>query len=229
MHGDVIWADWQSAGRGAYGNSWHTPPGAALLWSVLWQLPPTLAARLEPFDLTRAAAYGLVSALQDAYPGLDLSIKWPNDILIESNKLAGILIETLWSGGQLERSIVGIGLNLYECPALTGTPIARHPTCLADHISLPNDESTRLALLHSLLDGIGWGFNALTSGSAHRLRTLYDNKLYRLGQLTRFRCAPDDAVREAVVSGTKPAGELMLQFPEGSQAFFEQKTLQWLE
>jgi BirA family biotin operon repressor/biotin-[acetyl-CoA-carboxylase] ligase len=184
---------------------------------------------MEPFDLTRAAAYGVVSALQEVYPALDFSIKWPNDILIGPCKLAGILIETLWSGGRLERAIVGVGLNVYDRPVLTGVPAARHPTCLADHVSLPNDEPTRLALLNRLLDGLSWGFSTLATGSVHRLRMLYDGKLYRLGQLTTFRIASDEAVCSAVVSGTQPAGELILRFAEGTQVFFEQKSLQWLD
>jgi BirA family transcriptional regulator, biotin operon repressor / biotin---[acetyl-CoA-carboxylase] ligase len=102
--GVVAFADEQTAGRGRLGRSWIAAPGAALLVSVLLRpaLPPerrhlvTLAAAVAAADAVRAVA------------GFDARVKWPNDLVVDDRKLAGILAEADGGGAV----IVGMGLNL---------------------------------------------------------------------------------------------------------------------
>jgi BirA family biotin operon repressor/biotin-[acetyl-CoA-carboxylase] ligase len=95
-HGTLVTAEAQSAGRGRQGRRWVAPPGEALLCSVLVRDPPRL--------LPLAAG---VAVAEVAGPGARL--KWPNDVLIDSRKVAGILVE----GRVQERwAVVGIGLNV---------------------------------------------------------------------------------------------------------------------
>ncbi len=102
--GVVAVADEQTAGRGRLGRSWVATPGAALLVSVLLRpdLPPerrhlvTLAAAVAAADAVRAVG------------GFDARVKWPNDLVVDDRKLAGILAEADGSGAV----IVGMGLNL---------------------------------------------------------------------------------------------------------------------
>jgi BirA family biotin operon repressor/biotin-[acetyl-CoA-carboxylase] ligase len=99
--GVVAVADEQSAGRGRLGRSWIAPPGAALLVSVL--VRPAVA--LERMHLvTLAAALAALDALPDAGAG----VKWPNDVVIDDRKLAGILAEADGAGAV----VVGMGLNV---------------------------------------------------------------------------------------------------------------------
>jgi BirA family biotin operon repressor/biotin-[acetyl-CoA-carboxylase] ligase len=95
-HGTLISAGQQTAGRGRQGRTWSAPPGRALLCSLLLRDPP----RLLP--LAAGAAVAEVA-------GAGALIKWPNDILVDGRKVAGILVE----GRPQERwAVLGIGLNV---------------------------------------------------------------------------------------------------------------------
>lgn len=102
--GIVVLAREQTAGRGQYGRRWHAPPGTSVLLSVLLFPPPWLR---RPALLTAWAAVSVCETIQQA-TGLQGMIKWPNDVLIQGKKVAGILIE------QGRGTVVGIGLNLNQ-------------------------------------------------------------------------------------------------------------------
>lgn len=104
----VVVADHQTAGRGRFGRRWHDEPGASLLVSIL------LRPRLEPSRLpllSYAAAVALAEALQAA-AGLAGRLKWPNDVLVDGRKIAGILLESRI--GPVPAVVVGIGVNVAQ-------------------------------------------------------------------------------------------------------------------
>jgi BirA family transcriptional regulator, biotin operon repressor / biotin---[acetyl-CoA-carboxylase] ligase len=95
-HGTVVSAAEQTAGRGRQGRTWSAPPGRALLVSVVLRDPPTL--------LPLAAALAVAEIAGD-----DARIKWPNDVLVDGRKIAGILAEGRPQDGW---AVLGIGLNV---------------------------------------------------------------------------------------------------------------------
>jgi BirA family transcriptional regulator, biotin operon repressor / biotin---[acetyl-CoA-carboxylase] ligase len=100
-HGTLVTATEQTAGRGRQGRTWTAPPGRGLLCSVLIRDPPLL--------LPLAAGAAAADAVGAAPGGRVAQIKWPNDILLDGGKVAGILVE----GRPRERwAIVGIGMNV---------------------------------------------------------------------------------------------------------------------
>jgi BirA family biotin operon repressor/biotin-[acetyl-CoA-carboxylase] ligase len=101
--GTVVVAEQQTAGRGRQGRTWSSPRGRSLTLSVLFRSRPHELALLP-----LAAALAVCEACEQVAPVRCL-IKWPNDVLIEGRKAAGILIE---SRPQEEWSVVGIGLNV---------------------------------------------------------------------------------------------------------------------
>lgn len=108
-------ADRQSAGRGRAGRPWHTTPSMSLTFSLAWRFGRPLQALL---GLPLAVGVALAEALQVF--GVQARLKWPNDILRDGAKLAGILIETAAEGGRGDATwaVVGIGLNLGLPPGL---------------------------------------------------------------------------------------------------------------
>ncbi len=110
-HLSIVVADEQTAGRGRAGRRWYTPAGAALAVSVV--VRPQAGAAGEDFSL-RLSGLGAVSvclALREAY-GLPAAVKWPNDVLLEGHKVAGVLVETAWVGDRWAYAVVGMGLNV---------------------------------------------------------------------------------------------------------------------
>lgn len=102
VDGTVFLAGFQTAGRGARGRSWQSPPGGSLLMSVVLRPehgPPVTA-------LTSLGVLALVEGLRTA-TGLETQIKWPNDAVIRDRKVGGILVEMVENA-----VIVGIGANL---------------------------------------------------------------------------------------------------------------------
>lgn len=97
----------QSAGRGRQGREWIAPPGTALLASVLMRRSPAVASGI-PF----AAGLALVDVLAAEYR-VAAGLKWPNDVLVDGRKLAGILCEVEPAGGAEHIAVaLGLGVNL---------------------------------------------------------------------------------------------------------------------
>ncbi|MBV6450116.1 MAG: Bifunctional ligase/repressor BirA [Anaerolineales bacterium] len=124
----IIVADEQTMGRGRMDRPWFTPPGTALAFSLI--LRPTLTEKPHLSRLVGLAALSIVKPLQ-AF-GLSPQIKWPNDILLDQRKVAGVLIELVWSGEDVVCVVIGVGINVSK-RAVPGTDILRFPgTSLED-------------------------------------------------------------------------------------------------
>ena len=108
--GDIIWADFQTAGRGQRGHTWESRAGENLTFSAL--LEPTFLPVSEQFVLLEAVALSLRDFFEGE--GVESAVKWTNDIYVGDRKAVGILIEHSYSGGKLARTIVGIGINVNQ-------------------------------------------------------------------------------------------------------------------
>ena len=113
--GLVLIADLQTAGRGRRGRRWTAPPGTSLMMSVLFRPPPGPLPPSRAALVTMAVALAAIDAC-DRVSGVRPSLKWPNDLVIagagpRDRKLAGILAESISTGGELTALVVGMGLN----------------------------------------------------------------------------------------------------------------------
>ncbi|MGE5249932.1 MAG: biotin--[acetyl-CoA-carboxylase] ligase [Bacteroidota bacterium] len=104
----VVVADEQTAGRGREGRKWFTPPGSALAFSLLMR--PTEQEQPYLSRVVGLAALSAAGALRSY--SLPVEIKWPNDLLVAGRKIAGILIESVWSGEAVDCTVIGVGLNV---------------------------------------------------------------------------------------------------------------------
>jgi BirA family biotin operon repressor/biotin-[acetyl-CoA-carboxylase] ligase len=167
--GTVLVAERQNAGRGRLGRPWITEPGAALTFSVLLRpvLVPAAARSWLPLLTGVAVAAGI-----RAQTGLDVGLKWPNDVVAAGGdgpaglgKLAGILAEL--SGDAV---VIGIGLNVASTPALVGAsaPGGGRPTGLAPAslASIGAAGVGRAALLTAILRQLEHWYLRWTGGSA---------------------------------------------------------------
>ncbi len=102
----LVVADEQTAGRGRLKRKWFTPKGTALALSLI--VRPSGRAPLS--RTVGLAALSITDSL--TRQGLAPQIKWPNDILLNGRKAAGILIETVWSGADVDSLVIGMGVNV---------------------------------------------------------------------------------------------------------------------
>jgi BirA family transcriptional regulator, biotin operon repressor / biotin---[acetyl-CoA-carboxylase] ligase len=108
----LVIADEQTQGRGRLNRKWFTPKGSGLAFSLI--LRPSARAALRPY-LSRTVGLAALS-IAESCSGLGLAprIKWPNDILLNGKKTAGILIETVWSGDDVDSLVIGMGINVHK-------------------------------------------------------------------------------------------------------------------
>ncbi|MCC7282026.1 MAG: biotin--[acetyl-CoA-carboxylase] ligase [Acetobacteraceae bacterium] len=141
--GSALLADTQLAGRGRQGRAWHSPAGNLHL-SVI--LRPACAA-------AAAGQIGLVAAIAvaDLLAGLGIAarLKWPNDVLVDGAKIAGILVESALDEAAVAWVVVGIGLNVLSHPADAGQP-ATSLAAIAGRDRLPAVPAIAGALLGDL-------------------------------------------------------------------------------
>ena len=126
--GTVIVAEMQQAGRGRRGRVWQSPFGANLYYSYFWRLDDGLQAAMGVSIAVGLAVYDTIKALYD----IELELKWPNDIYLNKQKLAGVLVEL---DGQPQgpcQLVLGIGINL-QMPQSFSQHIDQAWTDLSQH------------------------------------------------------------------------------------------------
>lgn len=109
--GSVYATHVQTQGRGQTGNKWLTRHRQNLTFSVVYE--PTFLAATEQFYLNMAVCLAISNFLCNEY-GINAQVKWPNDIYVDYDKIAGILIENTLRGMHLSHTIIGIGLNVNQ-------------------------------------------------------------------------------------------------------------------
>ena len=167
--GTIVIADAQTAGRGRHGRAWFSPPGSGLYVSIVLRPSDARAdSRRATSLLTLAAGLALAEAVEAA-TGLRADIKWPNDLLVERRKLAGILAES--ASSDLGRIVLGYGLNV---SARAYPPeLADRATSLETELGRPIDRAvvcveTLAAVSARYRDLIAGRFDAILDGWRRR-------------------------------------------------------------
>lgn len=186
-------ADEQTAGRGQHGRTWTASPRSSVLLSVV--LPNCIE---RPAILTALAAV-CASEVVHSLTGIQPRIKWPNDVLLNDRKVAGILIERAGTGP----FVIGIGLNVRQSMeefSLSGLPDAT--SLLVAGANVRTDEVARLLLL--LLDK---EFRQLQTQGASRIESAWVDRLGLAGREVRAECA--STVLEGRIIGIGFAGVVL--------------------
>ena len=205
VEGDWLIAQAQEAGRGRQGREWRSLRGN-FFGSTLVQLQP---GDPPAPTLSLAAGLALIEAVDAAVPGLPLMLKWPNDLLLLGDKLAGILLER--SG---ERIVVGFGVNLAAAPHLEDRKAASLEGAIAPPAFAPllaASFARLLALWRSSAPGAiarAWQMRAHQSGVFLTVHTAADERIS--GRFDGIE--PDGALRLRTARGvqTVRAGDVTL-------------------
>ena len=203
--GDVVWADFQTAGRGQRGHEWHSRKGENLTFSVV--LEPTFVPIAEQFSVSEVVALSLVDMLSEY--DIEAKIKWTNDIYVDDRKLVGILIEHSLSSATLRRTIIGIGINVNQTEFDPSLP---NPVSMAQ---LLGRELIAEEVLHCFLKHLQCNYEALRDGAKISLHDRYNALLYRKNELHTY-ALPSGERFSAKIVGTAPSGALRLEDKEGN-------------
>ena len=205
--GTVVWTKRQTAGRGRQGRQWQSPQGN-LYCSILVrpEMPAGAAAQLS-----FVAALALGQGLSDLLPGgVDMRYKWPNDLLLDGRKAAGILLESSGAAdGGLDWLVIGAGLNVAHYPEITdGYPATSLREAGATPVALQD-------ILGRFIAGFAhwrarWQNEGLTA-----VRAAWLERAARLGEDIAVRL-PDGPLNGRF-SGLDEGGALLLDLPDGSR------------
>lgn len=196
-------ADFQSHGRGRQGRTWLASPGMGLLVSILLRQdgPP------RPWRSTALASVALAEALEQVVPSVRAEIKWPNDLLIDGRKVAGILAESTFDGTR-HAVIVGIGVNTSMADGdrqMLGTRAISVWEASGAHT--PPDRSALLAALIQRMD-------IWLEQPEQEVQSRWQARLWGRGQRVHIRDGETES--EVVVLGVRADGALMVRDQDGS-------------
>jgi BirA family biotin operon repressor/biotin-[acetyl-CoA-carboxylase] ligase len=195
--GTVVHADEQTAGRGRFSRHWSSPAGNLYLSIVLrFELPP-----IRIVEIGFVAALAVADAVDAMLPRtMRATLKWPNDVLVQNGKIAGILLEN--TGGAL---ILGIGLNVLQAP----TGVSYQASTIVGCGGLATVDGTRTRLLAALSDWLTvWrqdGFAAI--------RAAWLARAHPIGAPLSVHVA--DRYVSGRFAGLDEDGALLLDTPEG--------------
>lgn len=202
--GDVVWADFQTAGRGQRGHVWHSHKGENLTFSAV--LEPSFVAIAEQFSVSEVVALSLVDMLAEY--GIEAKIKWTNDIYVGDKKLVGILIEHSLASATLRRTIVGVGINVNQTEFDSSIP---NPVSMAQ---LLGKQLNAEEVLKCFLTHLQRNYESLREGAKTELHERYNSLLYRKNEIHTYALPSGERFRGAI-RGTKPSGALAIEAESG--------------
>lgn len=208
--GSVLAVEWQTAGRGRRGRTWHSGLGDALTFSVLWRFDGGLAALS---GLSLAVGVAMMRALRELGVA-GAGLKWPNDVLLDEGKLAGILIEA--QGDMLGPSavVIGIGINL-EVPESLRERVEQKVSDLSAHPAVRSERNQVLAVSLRHLAAVLRGFG---KGGFAPLRDEWERHHVHQGRSVRL-LLPDGTQVSGTAGGVTDEGVLRLLGDGGERLF----------
>ena len=217
--GTVVTAETQTGGRGRLGREWRSPEGG-LWFSIL--LRPALPPEHRPL-LTVLAAVALV----DAFAGhldLDPSIRWPNDLLLEGRKVAGILVEVRDGPNTSGAAVVGVGCNVVAVPEGLDPAMAAATTSLQEACGRPID---RTDLLRAILAAFDARYDALLRGEIASLDRDWSRRSGVVGR--RVRVTRGDESIVGVATGVGALAGVTVALDDGSSTVLRSEHITRLE
>ena len=231
----TIRTDFQTAGRGQAGNSWESEKGKNLLFSTLLRYPEVEAANQWRLSMLVAVAVreAITSILSPLASRLSpITIKWPNDIYYNDQKLVGILIENTLSGRHIAYTIAGVGINVNQTQWLSNAP---NPVSMRQ---ITGEEYDIENLLNAFLEAI----QRWETASTEQLREEYIKHLYRRTGLYPYlerevSVAPTNIQLSAQVADgvflaqwvdITPQGEWVLRLKSGEEKRYHFKQVRFI-
>jgi BirA family biotin operon repressor/biotin-[acetyl-CoA-carboxylase] ligase len=207
--GCLVVADQQTQARGRLGRRWVTNPGAALAFSLILHPTPNEQAKISFFSPLGALA--ICQALE-SIPGLAVLIKWPNDVLIQRKKTAGILVEAAWLGDRIQSLVIGIGINIAPAAVPPAGEILFPATSVEEAAGIKID---RLDLLRAILQGIFYWRAKINEDAFH---AAWEQRLAFKGEWVKVEEASGSDGHAPIigqVTGLDEVGNLILHTSSG--------------
>ncbi len=210
--GALVLADHQTEGRGRWGRSWLDEPGASLMFSIV--LRPRLDGARAGI-LTTALGVAVAEGIE-AVTGLSTMLKWPNDVMVDGRKIAGILVETRMSQATVEAAVAGVGINVGRgTEDLPDSLVGRATTVAAEVVRLGGAKvPDRAELLGSVVAAIERIYPLINRDAGRRLILEATKRSEVLGATVTIRLSNGGEV-QGVARELRPTGGLLIDATSG--------------
>ncbi len=204
--GTAFFAEEQTRGRGRFGRTWTAPRGKGLLCSVI--LRPGIDAEHVPL-VTALGALAAAEAVGD-----EARIRFPNDVMLDGKKVAGVLVETRLISGRPDVFVLGIGINV------NAHPPGMEATSMGPDVS-------RVAVARALLEALDEGYGRLTGGHLREFRRSWRDRSFLLRRRVRVRSG--GKVLSGVAEDVDPVDGIVLRLDSGHPRTVRSEHVEHLE
>jgi BirA family biotin operon repressor/biotin-[acetyl-CoA-carboxylase] ligase len=219
--GSIIYTFEQEKGRGQRGNSWESEPNKNVTLSLV--VYPHFLKPQEQFLLTKITALAVADLMAEILKSQPvrhkISIKWPNDIYIGDQKIAGILIENFLRENTIQQAIVGVGINVNQ-------EIFQHAPNAISICSLTHQPMDLQACIDLFCECFEKRYQQLKANELAQLDEDYLRQLYRLNEWNTYRSA-NNQLFEGNIKGVSESGKLQMELISGEVKEFDLKEVRF--
>jgi BirA family transcriptional regulator, biotin operon repressor / biotin---[acetyl-CoA-carboxylase] ligase len=206
----------QTAGRGQHGNTWMSAPNLNLTFSVIF-FPESLNLK-DSFLLNIISSLAVAKTVEEYLPkDAAVCVKWPNDIYVNSKKIAGILVENTIRGEHVHAVVIGIGLNVNQIAI--DLP---HASSMVQECSKTFDLQN---ILNRLCENLELNYLLLEENKTQELQASYHNSLFGLNTSLNYTDNEGDFV--GIVRGITQTGALQIEKSTGVLKTYALKEIQF--
>ncbi|OQD41634.1 biotin--[acetyl-CoA-carboxylase] ligase [Croceivirga radicis] len=213
----VVWAKNQTKGRGQMGNQWLVEPGKNLTFSVLRS---GLALAPEDFFYLNAIVSLSIVDVLKSMTIVPVTVKWPNDIMAGNKKICGILTENQFKGPVIDKSIMGIGLNVNQTNFGEMSNVTSLKTLVGTDFNLE-------IILGELIKAVKRRFLEYPKENYLALLKVYEQQLFRINKVSAFEDG-EGKISNAMILGVARSGKLKLLKEDESEIQIAFKELRLL-
>ncbi len=202
--GLVVSTDFQSKGRGQFGRKWDGAAGQNVALTAI--LRPQALQADDQFFLSKMAAVAVCETLSELRIS-NIGIKWPNDIVVDDEKICGILIQNTLTGKEIKWSIVGIGINVLQ-REFEGE-FNRKPTSVA--LKSPYEDAFDVRSVELiLLKQLNALYVQLQRGKFERIDDMYHHWLEKIGENIRYNLRSENVVKTGILDSVDKTGQICI-------------------
>ena len=215
---EPIWfqAEDQYKGKGLGENQWYSESGKNITGSLAFS--PSFLGPDRQFEVSIAASLAVFDLLSLYVE--DIRIKWPNDILVDSKKIAGLLVEHTLSGTKILNTVIGIGLNVNQDKFLREIPDAVSlGLLLGNHLNIEDLTDLLLSCLENRLE-------QLENSDFEKTRKEYKSKLFRFKEFAPFKS--ENKWFRGRINDIDKFGRLVIETEEGELKEFAYKEVEFM-
>ena len=217
IEGIVISAGFQTNGRGQRGAVWESGKSENILLSLL--LNPGFINIGDQFILSQVVAIAIRRCIQNVIPSSDVKIKWPNDILVNGKKIAGVLIENILDGSTIKHCIIGIGINVnQEDLLITATSVKKENSKIYNRSDLEKQ----------LFFEIEKSYLLLRRGDKQNIKNEYTENMFGINEERSFEDVKNGRFFKGIINGVSNSGGLLIIDNNNNQLEFQLKEIRFL-